>query len=493
MEPLGSVTIHLQFVDEETRERALVLMDQSHSYGDFVRRICWKVLEEDAGLMLVFLAHRYAFDAIERDLLRRISQKYGERHPLIPRWDADESNEPFDMANYVQEALSIDPDPWIQYYLYGHLADRARTDSIGSALEESSLEKMQQLLDMHPELACYEPQLLLKRSEVIRIDGHLEEALAMVDKAMALAIRHDDLALLERLHVRIAYYVRSQDPQTALEHLDQSKRLRQRLGIIPVQDYSVLNIRGIVHNATGEYNAALACFLEAMNQTDVPGTNLGIRFLPANISSVYNRMGRHAEALEYARMAVELRLFITDAGVYKPYSHCHLAMALAGVGRIDEALEHLAVAQELSLKSGSDRMTALCLITSGFIEEAEGDLISAKKSFEDALAIGIPQDQIRTLVDLTRIELGLFTPTEDNCADETSGPWMRRLDKEVATGERPGFIGLSLLLKAELRRKQGRHEEEDELLREVKEIAENPNVHFLQDLLLQLLRVSQNG
>jgi tetratricopeptide (TPR) repeat protein len=201
-------------------------------------------------------------------------------------------------------------------------------------------------------------------------------------------------------------------------------------------------------------------------------------------------MERHAEALEYARMAVELRPFITDTGLYRPYAHCHLAMSLAGLGRNDEALEHLGIAQELAARTGSDRMAALCLITSGFIEKAEGNLVSAMQSFEDALSIGIPQDYTRTIVELARIEVELFTPTESNHADGTSGPWMERLEQEVTTGYKPGFVGLALLLKAQLRRKQGSHEEENELLSRVREMAEDPRLQFLNALLVRFIKVS---
>ena len=125
----------------------------------------------------------------------------------------------------------------------------------------------------------------------------------------------------------------------------------------------------------------------------------------------------------------------------------------------------------------------------GLIERAEGNLSSAMHSLEHAHEIR--GDDPPTLVELVRTELELFNPTERNFADDVSGPWMQRLDERVSASYMPGFLGLALLLKAELRRKQGRHEEEEELLGRVKEIAKNPGVLFLRDLLIQLVTANR--
>jgi hypothetical protein len=66
---------------------------------------------------------------------------------------------------------------------------------------------------------------------------------------------------------------------------------------------------------------------------------------------------------------------------------------------------------------------------------------------------------------------------------------MKRLDERVSTGYMPGFLGLAHLLKAELRRKQGKHEEKNELLQRVRELADDPKTEFLRNLLIQYVKV----
>ena len=488
MEPLGSITLYLSYVDEKIREVVFTLMSQSYNYADFVRRICMKVIEENSEPMLVYLAFRYANQLWDKDLVRRISEKYQKRHPLIPTWNRDQIDNSIDVTSFVEEVLSTNPDPWIAYHLYGLLAERVRTDTIGSAIEESALENMQHLLDSYQELDPLKPYLLWKKAEVLRSNGANKEAIALLEHAVELLNKYDDQVYLEKVHAKIAYCLRYQDPLKALEHLKITQNIRESLGIVPVEYYNLLTMRGIIHSGVGEYDAAVTSYLRAMDLNEVRGTNIGMRFLPANLASIYNKMGEYNEAFEYAMMALEIEPFTTEEGCYWPYSHYQMAMSLTGLGKIDEALKHLRIAQELTLKSGNDLMVSLYHLASGFIDRAEGNFISAMQSFENAL--NFDKDNPRALVELARIEVELFTSTENNYMDDSSGEWMNRLKERVSTGYQPGFLGILYILKAELRRKQGRLEEMDELLRKVQELAEDPKVRFLRNLLIQFVRVS---
>ena len=487
MEPLGSITMYLPFVDEKTREVVTTIMNQSYNYADFVRCICKKVINEDSEQMLVYLAYRYANNLWDKDLVKRILEKYNQRYPLIPSWNQDHFDESVDAASFMEEILSNNPEPWIAYHMYELLAKWARTYTMGSIVEEISLKNMKQLLDSYEELAPLEPYLLWKQAEIFRSNGRSEDAVTMLEHAVELLTKYDDQAYLEKVYSRIAYCLRYQNPLKALNRLEMTKKLREKLGIVPVEYYNSLNIKGIVHSSIGEYDAAADSCLKAMELTEVRGTNIGIRFLPANLASIYNKMGKHSEALEYAKMALELESFATEEGSYWSYAHYQMTMSLTGLGRLDEALEHLRIAWELTLKSGNDHLVSLYHLALGFIERVDGNLVSAMQSFENALRLD--KDNPRALVELTRIEVDLFTSTERNYTDDTSGPWMKRLDERVSTGYMPGFLGLAHLLKAELRRKQGRHEEKNELLQRVRELADDPKTGFLRNLLIQYVKV----
>jgi tetratricopeptide (TPR) repeat protein len=487
MEPIGSISIYLPFVDEKTRETVLTLMSQSHSYADFVKRICRKVIKEDSEQELVYLASRYASDLWDHNLVKRISDRYGQRYPLIPIWIRDNPKDPDDLRGYAEEVLSTEPEPWIAYHMYSLLYGSARTASIGSPLEERALEEMQQLLASHAELAPLEPSYLWQKADSLAGRGQFEEAVSLLERAIRLLLEDDNRVYLEKVHTKIAYYIRKRNPLKAMEHLETTRNLRKQLGIEPVEYYNLLNIKGLVHLSAGEYDATVESYLKAMDVPGVRGTNIGLRYLPANLAAVYNRMEKHTEALEYARMSLEMKPFLTDSGSYRPFAHFQMAMSLAGLGRISEAVDHLDAAWSFSLKSGSEHMKYLYHLASGLIERAEGNHITAMQSFETALGDG---SHPNTLVELTRTEVELFNPTDSNAEDEASGPWMRRLDERVSEGYLPGFFGLALLLKADLRRKQGRHEEMEQLFVQVSELAEDPKVAFLKDLLSQTIRVN---
>ena len=126
MEPLGSITMYLPFVDEKTREVVTTIMNQSYNYADFVRCICKKVINEDSEQMLVYLAYRYANNLWDKDLVKRILEKYNQRYPLIPSWNQDHFDESVDAASFMEEILSNNPEPWIAYHMYELLAKWAR-------------------------------------------------------------------------------------------------------------------------------------------------------------------------------------------------------------------------------------------------------------------------------------------------------------------------------------------------------------------------------
>ena len=62
---------------------------------------------------------------------------------------------------------------------------------------------------------------------------------------------------------------------------------------------------------------------------------------------------------------------------------------------------------------------------------------------------------------------------------DTSGPWMKLLQSEISRKDLPGIQGILLLLKTELRLKQGRIDEASRLLKDIRSIANNPGLKYL--------------
>ena len=489
MQGVGSITVYLRCVDKTTRETVLDIVGRSFNYPDFVRRVCVRVLEKDSDPMLVYLAVQYALDLQIVEFLEKLARKYDGLHPVAPRLTLvmSELGHVVDVGTVVRQAedvLLLEPEPWIAFQMHALIYDAARTESMGSVEEERSLEAMQSLLDGHEELAPLEPQLLWRRAEVLRSSGLLDEAIEMHDRAIELLAEQNHLIFLEKFHISAAYFIRHQEPRKALHHLNRARGIREQLGIIPVDCYSLLNVRGMVHLATGEFNAAVDCFVKAMELHETIHVFLSMRYLPVNLASVFNRMGRYIEALEYAKMGVESRPFITDHPYYSPFCHVQISRALVGLGRIDAALEHLDIAENLSLKTGSDHITAMIHYVKGLVERAEGNLVASMRTLEDAWKIS--ESLTFGLVELVRTEVMLYSSDESNRDDDYSGVWMEWFEERLSRDDKPGYLGLSLLFKAALRLKQERNAEAEELLNEVRDMAKDSKIQFLNRLLLQI-------
>ncbi len=95
------------------------------------------------------------------------------------------------------------------------------------------------------------------------------------------------------------------------------------------------------------------------------------------------------------------------------------------------------------------------------------------------------------LMMLAETEVISFEPNSSNRDHEMSGQWWERFDKLVREMELPGFIGNALYLKSELRLKQGRYEEAQQLISEVLQLSKKPGLAYLHEkaFLLQEVRV----
>ena len=119
----------------------------------------------------------------------------------------------------------------------------------------------------------------------------------------------------------------------------------------------------------------------------------------------------------------------------------------------------------------------------GRLEELRGDLESAMESYEKGLEIHMRGTRMLrargTLYRMARLEVKMFNPSKENQLDEHAGPHMKRYEEEVSGKDLPGHEAQLLLLKAELRMKQGRHEEGQQIMESVLEITDYPALENL--------------
>jgi tetratricopeptide (TPR) repeat protein len=168
-----------------------------------------------------------------------------------------------------------------------------------------------------------------------------------------------------------------------------------------------------------------------------------------------------------------------------PLPYFDVARSLIQLGQLDEAKTYLDKGKEILLKTGDEFFLLVEYYVDGLLEMAEGRPQDAMQSFERSLEICDRIERQRrinqALRSLVECEVALFERTPGNESDECSGVWMERLEEEIEEKDIPGIEGRLLLLKAKLRIKQGRKEEAETLLNDVRRLAENPHVRYLAD------------
>ena len=87
------------------------------------------------------------------------------------------------------------------------------------------------------------------------------------------------------------------------------------------------------------------------------------------------------------------------------------------------------------------------------------------------------------LFNLTEIEI---ERTSLDGVSDSSGPWMEKLEEFVEMMDAPAWEAHLLLLKAKLRRKQGRIDEAHSILRRVRKMAEEPSTKYINSLIAPL-------
>jgi tetratricopeptide (TPR) repeat protein len=278
----------------------------------------------------------------------------------------------------------------------------------------------------------------------------------------------------------MAFSVRNFDTTKALKLINKSEALSRSQG----HSYSIAdmqNLKGIVHNSRGEFSASVESYQECIRLHERMGAPT-MSIMPHNIAWTYNEMGMGEEALEWAMMAIDT---LKSHPSHLPLAYFEVARALVNLGRLKEAREYLEEAQERGLKIADEVFLQNGYIISGQLEMTEGRHLDALYSFERSFEIcertGRQNRLNSSLVKLTECELALFENNKDTQFDETSGPWMDRLERETNERNIPGIQGRMLLLKAELRLKQGRKDDAALLLSEVIKLAENPEMRYLRE------------
>jgi tetratricopeptide (TPR) repeat protein len=161
--------------------------------------------------------------------------------------------------------------------------------------------------------------------------------------------------------------------------------------------------------------------------------------------------------------------------------HFAILRALLLLGRFDDADHHIDRLHKLSLESAVEDDQATFLYGRGLYELKSGDPQTAIDTLEQALAINeqlnIQTAINRCLIALTQAEIQLASRSGK---EDSSGPWMVRLESHARKKDYPGIQMHAALLRAEFLVKQGRKEEAQKVLQDALNILDSPTVKTLR-------------
>ncbi len=498
MKPIGTITMDFQFIGKFPSQFLIKSMKHAADYSTYVHLLCEQVMaQEGSGDKFVLIALRHSDNLGKRQLYSKILDKYRNRDILYPYYLANLVAEKDEWVNILSEIERINQkceDDWVRY---GYLILSywlAHTRAIDGFLAETAEVQIEELVQKNDSLRCYLSQLHYLKSQRLRYEGDVEKAIEACDAALELAREHDDRYFesraLKELGALIGFY--SFGPsriEVAKPYLRGAREICDELGDIRGK-MEVLSYIGGICATRGEFLESKSINLEVLGLREKLGDIPMTEFHNASMAAI--ELGNGREALEWAMTGLEN---VDSRPLLLPYLHLDKAAALVLLNRLDEAEVHVDIARELNLKAGLESGLAFEYMVVGLLERARGDFDSAFHSFESALEINernarFPR-MVICLMRLAETEVATFEPTLKNRDDDVSGIWLERFDRLAREKELPGFIGYALCLKSELRFKQGRHEEAQQLISEVLHMSTKQGLAPLRDkaLVIQDLRV----
>jgi len=478
-------------VDEETRSVLQSVMDEAENFGDFTERLCDRVCAKASTPLLEYLAVYFAFRLDWCTLTDRLEStgKVDDlaRHLLLlsraRRGEAISWNE---MKKSVKQALMAAPNDWIAAHLYLNWRGLAEEYYPETDIDIQPIEVITSSVEKNKDMACFKTYLLYFKARKYEREGRSNEAANPYRQAVVSSREFDDQIMTAYVMILFANNIKQTDVKRAIDLLISSRELSEKLGYKHGVGL-VLEHLGFIMQYRGELDAAIEYQLDY----SVIRIQLGLTAYLPNflIASLYNQFGKGEEAYQYAKAAVDFSQASFEVRK-SPRMHAELAWALINLGRYEEANTELATAYETGSKSGDSGYMMWVRLVDGILDKAERHFDSANLTFKEMLKDlknnPAPIFQNMCLLNLTEIEIEMLTDEALKKNSDLSGPWMAKLVEHAEKNDFPGIAARALLLKAELRRRQGQYDEVRKILKQVKKAAKTPSMKYLNDLAVSM-------
>jgi tetratricopeptide (TPR) repeat protein len=482
MKPMGTITKYYAFIDEETKSILDSLMKDSKSYYDFAQSLCHIVLESDVPTDLAYIAAVQAWWCRLEDEIGLINQKFKDVPQIVP-WGNIHASLERDQIRFhdaivkaIEHLVEEETDDWILtelHLLHAHFHWPVSGD-IPSQLEPVG--KARELIDANPLLKCFEAQACFYEGWAKRMEGEIEDAIAIYQRGIELAEAHD-----ESLHRYLnlggqAEALKNVSIKKAISRYEESYQLTLDLEV-PYLEAAVLHDSGLVFEVAGEYDLAISSYQESGKVYQFDGSH---HYGYAPISRVYVALGDGERAMEM------VNAFLEDyevLGIQWPY--LGKAAALALLNRVDEAEDNLTEAHKLVIKSGLDRLLGRYYLVAGLVELAKGDYLSSMDCYEKAWEIfervgHVYGEKNTALIGLARVEILLDRQTMGDKKTITPGRWLSKLEKYATERDLPGIRMQAALLKSEFYQNHGQLKDAQAILQDALNITDSRGVATLR-------------
>jgi tetratricopeptide (TPR) repeat protein len=492
MKPLGTITMYYPFIDEKSKTIIETIMKESSSYYDFVIRLSDKVYESDVPETLAYLAAVHAWRLSASSAIEKISKKYSST-PIIRAWTSPMRKLPYEqMSAELEDIIHDVEEDWILAELlflkcwYGKY--------IQPFLEvERNIDQAEAHLKKHPNLECFSSTIYIRKLEWEISGGSLDKANEYYDEVMRIAKKYDDQYSIYLLISTYTGWSRTYDAQKALKLQEEAYKLAKSFEA-PQKIAEAMADIGRICETLGEYDLAIQSYhdsLETFGSSEMekyrePGDT------PAFcLSRVYCELGDGKSALEWIDTAYDLA---GSSAFDTPYMISQRGEALVMLGRFEEAASHLDQCEKISLKSGRQAFLAVNGLTTGYLELAQGDPLTAIQTLEPCLDFVLNRPLSiyinRILIALTKAEIA----ANASGLTEISDKWISRLEQNAREKNLPGILMLHALLKADFLSIQGLRESAVTTLEEALKIDDSPSLKTLiERIQTKLSELEENG
>ena len=179
-------------------------------------------------------------------------------------------------------------------------------------------------------------------------------------------------------------YAQKGENEDALTYLQQALQIREKLNV-PGDIAETLQNLGTAYAALGQYDRAMASYMRGLDLYRKAGNNLGAARVDHSIGLIFGYQGRLGSAVGALQDSVKVFRDLGDRSRNMAEALSDLAGALAQAGRGAESPKLLDEAESLARGLKNDSLLANVLNNRGDAAYYQGDLKSAKSSYEQAL------------------------------------------------------------------------------------------------------------